>query len=66
LEGKRTLIQGGLRPWCKPGSISAQDITSRLAQRWSIEKLKRAVASLDLSRQRSTTSNYNFVLPESA
>jgi hypothetical protein len=25
-DGKRTLIQGGLRAWCRAGSIFAQDI----------------------------------------
>jgi hypothetical protein len=27
LDGKRTLIQGGFRPWCRAGSIFAQDMT---------------------------------------
>jgi hypothetical protein len=26
LDGNRTLIQGGLCPWCKSGSIFAHDI----------------------------------------
>jgi hypothetical protein len=31
-DGRRTLIQGGFRAWCRLGSIFAQDIANEISE----------------------------------
>src|SRR6185295_13578656 len=40
LEGRRTLIHGGLIAWCRDGSIFAQDIVGRLVSAHWKSKLR--------------------------
>ena len=69
LDGRRTLIQGGLVAWCKDGSIFAQDIAGRLVSTHSKSKRRARGGRCSLipeERNLVPPVSYNFVRPESA